>query len=84
MSGFWRDFTESMLIAFGWSGILWEFVRPGGVLPGVAGGIILLLGLSRLLPVHPWIAIAVSLPFVVAAAWLLTVAWRARRNKRSV
>jgi membrane-bound ClpP family serine protease len=84
MSGFWRAFTDSILIAFGWSGILWEFLRPGGAVPGAAGGVLLLLGLSRMLPERPWLATAVSAPFIVLSGWLLSIAWRARKNKRSV
>ncbi len=84
MSGFSHGVIDSVLIALGWSGILCEFVRPGAVLPGAAGGVFLLVGLSRMLPEHPELAILVSVPFLWIASWLLIVAWKARRNKRSL
>ena len=73
-----------LLISIGWIGVLIEFVRPGWVVPGVSGGVLLMAGLSRTLPEHPGIAIAASAPFVAAAFWLLAIAWKARRNKRSL
>ena len=78
------EFIETVFIAAGWIGILLEFLRPGWVLPGAAGGVLLLVGLSRTLPEHPAIAMAVSGPFLLAASWLLVIAWRARRNKRAL
>jgi membrane-bound ClpP family serine protease len=76
--------VEVSLIAAGWVGILVEFVRPGWVVPGVAGGVLLLVGLSRTLPSHPGIAIAASVPFVLVGFGLLAIAWKARRNKRAL
>ena len=73
-----------IFIAAGWMGVLVEFLRPGWVLPGVMGGVLLLLGLSRSLHAHPGIAIAASAPFLVAGSWLLAIAWKARRNKRAL
>ena len=77
-------FVGSVLIVAGWIGILIEFVRPGWVVPGVTGGVLLLAGLSRMLPEHPRVAIASSVPFLLAALCLLAIAWKARRNKRAL
>ena len=78
------EFIGAAFIAAGWVGVLIEFVRPGWVVPGVTGGVLLLAGLSRMLPEHPGVAIAASGPFLVGACWLLWIAWKARRNKRAV
>jgi hypothetical protein len=78
------DFIGAAFIAAGWIGILLEFVRPGWVVPGATGGVLLLVGLSRTLPEHPVIAIAASAPFLGAACWLLWIAWKGRRNKRAL
>jgi len=72
----------ALLIGIGWTSLLLEFVRPGWVIPGVAGAVLLLAGFSRLLPEHAGLAIAVSAPFLAIAAWMLMVGLRARRNKR--
>lgn len=74
-------FIAPLALAAGWIGVLVEFLRPGWVIPGVLGGVLLLAGLSRMLPSNPGTAAVVSLPFLFAAAWLLRIAWRARRNK---
>ena len=79
-----HGFVASVFIAAGWLGILMEFLRPGWVIPGVAGGVFLLVGLARILPEHPGIAIAASVPFLLAAWWLLGIAWKARKNKRTL
>jgi membrane-bound ClpP family serine protease len=76
--------VEVSLIAAGWVGILVEFVRPGWVVPGVAGGVLLLVGLSRTLPSHPGIAIAASVPCLLVGFGLLAIAWKAHRNKRAL
>lgn len=72
------------LIAAGWSGVLLEFVRPGWVLPGTAGGVLLVYGLTRALPQHWNVAVLSSAPFLVVALWMLAVARSARRNKRAL
>jgi membrane-bound ClpP family serine protease len=74
----------AVLIAMGWAGVLVEFVRPGWVAPGVVGGVALIYGLSRLLPEHAMVALAVSAPFVATAGWMLRIGLRARRNKRAL
>ena len=89
MSVFSGDFVDpvfvgSVFIIAGWIGILIEFVRPGWVVPGVTGGVLLLVGLSRMLPEHPRAAIAASVPFLLAALCLVAIAWKARRNKRAL
>jgi membrane-bound ClpP family serine protease len=78
------NWISPVLIAAGWIGIMVEFLRPGWVLPGVIGGVLLFAGFSRSLPAHPGIAVAASVPFLVIGSWLLTVAWKARRNKRTL
>ena len=72
----------AVFIGIGWIGVLIECVRPGWVVPGVAGAVLLIFGLSRILPEHPAIAMAVSAPFLVTSGWMLVVGLRARRNKR--
>ena len=80
----WNVAIYAALIAMGWIGVLVEFVRPGWVLPGVVGGVALLYGLSRMLPEHGWLVVGVSAPFIVTAAWMIGMGWRARRNKRAL
>lgn len=61
-----------------------EFVRVGWVVPGVAGGVAILVGLASLARnphVSPLVALAVLAPVCVIVAMLLRVARRARRNK---
>jgi len=80
----WNVAIYAALLALGWMGVLVEFVRPGWVVPGVVGGVALLYGLSRMLPEHVGLAIGVSAPFVLTAAWMLAIGLRARRNKRAL
>jgi membrane-bound ClpP family serine protease len=76
--------VDSVFVVAGWIGVLIEFVRPGWVVPGVTGGVLLLVGLSRMPPEHPRVAIAASIPFLLAALCLLALAWKASRNKRAL
>jgi membrane-bound ClpP family serine protease len=78
------ELMGAVFIAAGSVGVLIEFIRPGWVVPGVAGAVLLLFGLSRTLPRHPALAIAASVPFLLASSWLLAIAWKARRNKRTL
>jgi membrane-bound ClpP family serine protease len=80
----WSVVFIGVFIVAGWSGVLVEFVRPGWVLPGAAGGVLLIYGLARALPDHPAIAILSSAPFLLLASWMLAIARRARRNKRAL
>ena len=80
----WNVAIYAALVAMGWIGVLTEFVRPGLVVPGVVGAVALLYGLSRMLPGHARLALGVSAPFIVTAAWMLAIGLRARRNKRAL
>jgi len=80
----WSIVFIGVFIAAGWSGVLMEFIRPGWVLPGVAGGVLLVYGLARALPAHPDVAVLSSAPFLIVALWMLAIAHRARRNKRAL
>ena len=76
------------MIAIGLLGIYAEFCLPGKVLPGVLGGIFLLIGTASL--VNAPASAAISWPFVTAlflallaiTTYLLRIAVRARRNKQ--
>ena len=74
------------LVVAGILGICLEFLRPGLVIPGVTGSVLLVLGFHSLLmfplrDVDPRAAgIALSL-LMLLAGWLLPIAYRARRNK---
>ncbi|HEV2198561.1 MAG TPA: hypothetical protein VGR73_01975 [Bryobacteraceae bacterium] len=80
----WSVIFTGAFIAVGWSGVLLEFVRPGWVLPGAAGGVLLVYGLTRSLPQRPDVAVLSSAPFLIVAVWMLGIARRARRNKRAL
>jgi hypothetical protein len=80
----WSIVFIGVFIVAGWSGVLVEFVRPGWVLPGAAGGVLLVYGLARVLPEHPDVAVLLSAPFLILALWMLGIARRARRNKRAL
>ena len=75
------------LIAMGVLGIYAELCRPGRVVPGVFGGVALLVGLASLVNAPPgasisWPLVAVVLvPLGAITAFLLKVAVRARWNK---
>ncbi|MEO5924700.1 MAG: DUF6152 family protein [Bryobacteraceae bacterium] len=77
-----------LLIALGTLGVYAECCLPGKVVPGVVGGVLLTIGLASLVntpvPIHWPLAIATILPLVLATAFLLPIAIRARRNKRLV
>lgn len=75
------EYFIAAVVAIGWIGVLIEFVRPGWVVPGVAGAVLLIFGLSRMLPQHAALAMMVSAPFLVTAAWMFAVGRKARRNK---
>lgn len=74
----------ALLVSIGWIGVLVEFVRPGWVIPGVAGGVALIVGFTRLWPGQAVLAMAVSAPFLLVAAWMISIGLRARRNKRTL
>jgi membrane-bound ClpP family serine protease len=74
----------AIFVGIGWGGVLLECVRPGWVVPGAAGAVLLVYGCSRLLPQHAMLAAAVSAPFIVLAAWMFSIGLKARRNKRTL
>jgi membrane-bound ClpP family serine protease len=80
----WSLAIYAALVAIGWAGVLVEFVRPGWVIPGAAGGVALVFGLFRLFPEHVLLAVGVSAPFLAVAFWMLAIGLRARRNKRTL
>jgi membrane-bound ClpP family serine protease len=80
----WSLAIYAAFVAIGWAGVLVEFVRPGWVIPGAAGGVALVFGLFRLFPQHVLLAAAVSVPFLAIAFWMLAIGFRARRNKRTL
>jgi membrane-bound ClpP family serine protease len=79
--------TAILLIALGVLAIYVELCRPGRVVPGVFGGVILLVGFASLVNAPPnarisWPLVAILLvPLGAVSAFLLKVAIRARRNK---
>ncbi len=80
----WSLAIYASLVAIGWAGVLVEFVRPGWVIPGAAGGVALVFGLFRLFPEHVLLAAGVSAPFLAIAVWMLSIGLQARRNKRTL
>ena len=74
----------AIFVGLGWSGVLIECVRPGWVVPGAAGGVLLVYGCSRLLPHHLTLALFVSAPFIALAAAMFAIGLKARRNKRAL
>lgn len=62
-----------------------EFIFPGRVIPGVIGGLLAMLGLSRLSThVHWYVAIATLVPFAIITFLLFSIAIRARAHKRAI
>ncbi len=59
-----------------------EFLRPGLVVPGVAGAMLIVLGYAHLFPEHAVAAATVTAPFLLISGWLVRIAIKARRNKR--
>ncbi|MEI9812034.1 MAG: hypothetical protein WDO18_04890 [Acidobacteriota bacterium] len=74
-------------VAAGVLGIFAELTWMGKVLPGVAGGVLLLVGLASLARVGmPGVGFtaAVLIPLAGISLYLLRIAARARRNKRVI
>lgn len=74
-------------VVVGILGIYVEFIRPGTVAPGIAGGVALLVGLASLVRSGmPGVGFTVGMliPLAGISIYLLRVAIRARRNKRVV
>jgi len=74
---------DTLLIIVGLSGIYAELIRPGKVIPGVTGGVLLMLGIKGMLdgPVNARAALTLGTPFAALTIALVAIAWRARRNK---
>lgn len=74
---------DVLLVVAGLCGVYAEFIWPCKVIPGAAGGVVLMLGIAGMLkgPVDAHAAMLVGAPFAVLTIALLAMAWRARRNK---
>ncbi len=74
---------DMLLLVAGLSGVYAEFIWPGKVIPGAAGGVLLMLGIVGMMrgPVDLRAVALLGTPFAVLTIALLAVAWRARRNK---
>jgi membrane-bound ClpP family serine protease len=76
---------DMLLVIAGLTGIYAEFVWPGKVIPAVVGGVVLMLGIARMIkgPVDWSAVLLLGTPFAVLTIVLLAIAWKARRNKTS-
>jgi membrane-bound ClpP family serine protease len=74
---------DVLLAAAGLCGIYAEFIWPGKVIPGAAGGVLLMLGIAGMMrgPVDLRAAALLGTPCALLTFALLAIAWRARRNK---
>ena len=77
---------DMLLVVAGLSGIYAEFIWPGKVIPGAAGGVALMLGIAGMIegPVDLRAVVLLGTPFALLTIALLAIAWRARRNKTTV
>jgi membrane-bound ClpP family serine protease len=77
---------DMLLVAAGLCGVYAEFIWPGSVIPGAAGGVVLMLGLAGLArgPIDPRAVALVGAPLVLLTVTLLAIARRARRNKSTI
>jgi membrane-bound ClpP family serine protease len=77
---------DMLLVAAGLCGVYAEFIWPGKVLPGAAGGVLLMLGIVGMVrgPVDLRAVLVLGAPLVLLTVVLLAIAWRARRNKTTV
>jgi membrane-bound ClpP family serine protease len=75
-----------LLVAAGLCGVYAEFIWPGKVLPGAAGGVLLMLGIVGMVrgPVDLRAVLVLGAPMALLTVVLLAIAWRARRNKTTV
>jgi hypothetical protein len=76
---------DMLLVVAGLCGIYAEFIWPCRVIPGAAGGVVLMLGIAGMMrgPVDVHAVVLLGVPFAVFTTVLLAIAWRARRNKTS-
>ena len=74
---------DMLLVAAGLCGIYAEFIWPCKVIPGAAGGVVLMLGLAGMMkgPVDAGAIALLGAPLALLTIGLLAIAWRARRNK---
>lgn len=74
---------DMLFIAAGLLGIYAELLRPGKVIPGVVGGVLLMLGVAGITqgPVDEQALLWVGVPMATLTVALLWIAIRARRNK---
>ena len=77
---------DMLLLAAGLCGVYAEFIFPGSVIPGAAGGVLAMLGIAGVLrgPVDARAVLLVGAPMALLTVVLLAIAWRARRNKTTV
>jgi membrane-bound ClpP family serine protease len=77
---------DMLLVVVGLCGIYAEFIWPGRVIPGAAGGVVLMLGIAGMIkgPVDLRAVVLLGTPFALLTIALLAIAWRARRNKTTV
>jgi membrane-bound ClpP family serine protease len=74
---------DVLLAVAGLCGVYAEFIWPGKVIPGAAGGVLLMLGIAGMMrgPVDVRAVTLLGTPFAILTFTLLAIAWRARRNK---
>jgi membrane-bound ClpP family serine protease len=76
------------VVALGLLGIYVEFCRPGRVLPGITGGVLLIIGIASIAnanePIHWPFGLAIISLVTVVTVYLFRIAIRARRNKRHI
>jgi membrane-bound ClpP family serine protease len=74
---------DVLLAVAGLCGVYAEFIWPGKVIPGAAGGVLLVLGIAGMMkgPVDMRAVVALGTPLALLTFALLAIAWRARRNK---
>jgi hypothetical protein len=74
---------DMLLVVAGLCGIYAEFIWPCRVIPGAAGGVVLMLGLAGIMkgPVDAHAVVLLGTPIALLTIVLLAIAWRARRNK---
>ena len=72
---------DMLLVVTGLCGIYAEFIWPGRVIPGAAGGVVLMLGIAGMIRdgVDLRAVVLLGTPLALLTAALLAIAWRARR-----
>jgi len=77
---------DMLLVVTGLCGIYAEFIWPCKVIPGAAGGVLLMLGIAGMMrgPIDASAVVLLGTPVALLTIALLTIAWRARRNKTTV